>query len=167
MWRTISPQPPTSGQYGSSKFLPEGNESENNMGDIFSTGILILYISESRRSLRSQPGVITYVASWCPVRSEKHYCGIAKYMCIPFTGMCHHNSSMGLNVGVERIALVFRRFRVLNLVWRPAILTKVFVGFSRALQTDVEIVPQIRPWPLSSTFFPINYLLIILPFEAT
>jgi hypothetical protein len=47
-----------------------------------------------------------------------------------------------------------------------AILTDVSHDFPQSLQADARIVPQIRQLSLPSTFFPIHYSLIILPFDA-
>jgi hypothetical protein len=41
-----------------------------------------------------------------------------------------------------------------------------FHGFSESFQAISRIVPQMRPWPLPSTSFPIH-LLIVLPFDGT
>jgi hypothetical protein len=43
---------------------------------------------------------------------------------------------------------------------RLTILT-VFFGVSQSVQENVGIVPQIRPWSLLFTFFPVHYALIV------
>jgi hypothetical protein len=42
-----------------------------------------------------------------------------------------------------------------------------FCGIPQSLQATARIIPQIRPWQLPSMSFPIQYALIILPFDAT
>jgi hypothetical protein len=39
-------------------------------------------------------------------------------------------------------------------------LPEVFRGFPQSLQANARIVPQIKPWPLPSTAFPVHYSLI-------
>jgi hypothetical protein len=45
--------------------------------------------------------------------------------------------------------------------------SNMFRLFYSAPKADVRTVSQIRPWPLSSTFFPIHLTLIMIPFDAT
>jgi hypothetical protein len=40
---------------------------------------------------------------------------------------------------------------------------KVFHDITQSFQALPKMVPQIRAWPLLSTFFPIRYLIIIIP----
>jgi hypothetical protein len=46
------------------------------------------------------------------------------------------------------------------------ILTEIFRRRPQSLQANVGAVPQVRPRLISSTFFPIHYSLIKLPFDA-
>jgi hypothetical protein len=43
---------------------------------------------------------------------------------------------------------------------------EVFHGFIQSFQVNTDIFPQIRLGPLLSTFLPVHYSLIILPFNA-
>jgi hypothetical protein len=56
----------------------------------------------------------------------------------------------------------FERSRVQTSAPRLAILTEVSRGLPQSHQENSEIVPQIRPQPLSSTFFTINLSPIIM-----
>jgi hypothetical protein len=48
---------------------------------------------------------------------------------------------------------------------RLTLLFRDFGGFSRSLQTNARILPQIRSQTLPSTYFPIHYSLIILSLD--
>jgi hypothetical protein len=72
-----------------------------------------------------------------------------------------------LNVAVDwHFCFVFWGFRVEISAQRPSILTQVFRSFPQSVKGNTGIMPQIRPWPLPSTFFPIHYSLIIPSYDA-
>jgi hypothetical protein len=121
--------------------------------------------------------MITYVTSWCRMSSnDKAWKPLPWSRRINVRSLhrdgksstCHHNSSVGNNFGVERIAPLRRVWEVPGSnIFLETGYRKVFVGFPRALQTNAEMVPQTKPWPLSSTCFPVHYSLISLSFDAT
>jgi hypothetical protein len=53
-----------------------------------------------------------------------------------------------------------------NLSPESGFLTEVYRGFPQSLQANAGMVPQVRPWPLSSISFPIHCSLIILPLNT-
>jgi hypothetical protein len=48
----------------------------------------------------------------------------------------------------------------LNIAWMPDIVAEIFHGFTESIQ----VIASIKPWPLSSSFFPFHNLPFTLPF---
>jgi hypothetical protein len=69
-------------------------------------------------------------------------------------------------VAAKWFALLLGRFRVQISARRSAILAEAFRDFPQSLQVNAGIVPSIKPRPLPSISFPMQYSRIILSLDA-